>query len=171
LETRVDLDYMNQPFDAKQPLRIGAGLGAENRFRGQIAEVRVYRMALDPQETAVLAVAEPVNRLVEIPQSQRSAAQAAKLQWCFLERYAPDPIKAARKSVLDLREQRNKLADSFPTVMVMQDSATPRETHIQVRGAYDRPGEKVDPGVPAVLGGPLPPVPSGVPNNRLALAR
>ncbi len=25
--TKVDLDYMNQPFDAKQPLRIGGGLG------------------------------------------------------------------------------------------------------------------------------------------------
>ena len=33
--------------------------------------------------------------------------------------------------------------------MVMQDSATPRETHVLLRGAYDRPGEKVDPGVPS----------------------
>ena len=35
LRTKVDLDYMNQPFDVKQPLRIGGGLGAGNRFRGQ----------------------------------------------------------------------------------------------------------------------------------------
>ena len=27
LQTKVDLDYMNQPFDVKQPLRIGGGLG------------------------------------------------------------------------------------------------------------------------------------------------
>ena len=53
---------MNQPFDAKQPLRIGGGLGAANRFRGQIAEVRVYRRALSAEEVAVLAVGEPVSR-------------------------------------------------------------------------------------------------------------
>ena len=50
-----------------------------------------------------------------------------------------------------------RLIDSFPTVMVMQDSATPRETHVLLRGAYDRPGEKVEPGVPGVL----PPLPRG----------
>jgi hypothetical protein len=51
--------------------------------------------------------------------------------------------------------------------MIMQDSANPRETHVLVRGAYDQPGEKVEPGVPAVL----PAVPEGLPRNRLGLAR
>ena len=167
LRTKADLDYMNQPFDAKQPLRIGGGLGTENRFRGQLAEVRVYRRALDAEEVAVLAVAEPVSRLVQVPAARRTAPQAAKLRSCFLEQYAPEEIQAAHRNVLDLREQRDRLVDSFPTVMIMQDSATPRETHILARGAYDQPGEKVDPGVPAVL----PPVQAGLPNNRLGLAR
>jgi hypothetical protein len=35
------------------------------------------------------------------------------------------------------------------------------------RGAYDRPGERVDPGTPAAL----PPLPAGAPANRLALAQ
>jgi hypothetical protein len=69
--------------------------------------------------------------------------------------------------VLDLREQRDRLVDSFPTVMVMQDSAMPRETHVLARGAYDQPREKVEPGVPGVL----PPIRAGLPNNRLGLAR
>ena len=76
-------------------------------------------------------------------------------------------MQAAQKNVLDLREQRDRLVDSFPTVMIMQDSATPRETHVLARGAYDQPGEKVEPGVPGVL----PAVPAGLPNNRLGLAR
>jgi hypothetical protein len=71
------------------------------------------------------------------------------------------------KNLLELRDQRQRLIDSFPTVTVMQDSAPARETHLLVRGAYDRPGEKVDPGVPGVL----PPLPAGAPNNRLALAQ
>ena len=76
-------------------------------------------------------------------------------------------MKSAWKNLLDLREERQRMIDSFPTVMVMQDSASARETHLLVRGAYDRPGEKVEPGVPGVL----PPLPAGAPNNRLGLAQ
>ncbi|MGY8770004.1 MAG: PSD1 and planctomycete cytochrome C domain-containing protein [Pirellulales bacterium] len=35
--------------------------------------------------------------------------------------------------------------------MVMKDRATPKETHILVRGAYDNPGEKVERNTPAFL--------------------
>jgi hypothetical protein len=167
LRTRIDLDYMNQPFDVKQPLRIGGGLGAGSRFRGQIARVRVYRSALAAEEAAVLAVGETVGRLSQVPAAKRSPAQAMKLRHCFLERYAPAEMQPAWKNLLDLREDRRRLIDSFPTVMVMHDSAPARETHLLVRGAYDRPGEKVERGVPGVL----PPFPAGAPNNRLGLAQ
>src|SRR5213075_1879513 len=105
-------------------------------------------------------------QLSQMPAAGRSPAQTMKLRRCFLERYAPDEIKSAWKNLLDLREERQRLIDSLPTVMVMQDSAA-RETHLLVRGAYDRPGEKVEPGVPGVL----PPLPTGPTNNRLALAQ
>ena len=166
LAAKVLLDYMNQPFDSKQPLRIGAGLGAANRFHGEIAGVHIYRAALSPEESAVLALAEPVNRLAQVAQGERTAAQAAKLRWSFLDRYAPRELKDARNAVLDLRDQRQRLVDSLPTVMVMSDDS-PRQTHVLVRGSYDRPSDAVEPGIPAVL----PPLPTGAPNNRLGLAR
>jgi hypothetical protein len=50
--------------------------------------------------------------------------------------------------------------------MVMDDAA-PRETHVLVKGAYDKLADKVDPGVPAVLN----PLPKSDKNDRLALAR
>ena len=52
--------------------------------------------------------------------------------------------------------------------MVMQEMATPRETHILLRGAYNAPGEKVEPGVPEELLGAWP---AGAPQNRLGLAQ
>jgi len=55
---------------------------------------------------------------------------------------------------------------SLTKVMVMDD-ATPRQTHVLLRGQYDKPGDKVEPGVPAFL----PALPPGAPHNRLALAR
>ena len=51
--------------------------------------------------------------------------------------------------------------------MVMQERDTPRETFLLLRGAYDKPGEKVTPGIPAIL----PSLPKGAPNNRLGFAR
>jgi hypothetical protein len=44
---------------------------------------------------------------------------------------------------------------------------TPRKTQLFIRGDFRNPGIEVQPGTPAVL----PPLPSGVPPNRLALAR
>ncbi|HXB69389.1 MAG TPA: DUF1553 domain-containing protein [Candidatus Acidoferrales bacterium] len=172
-KVRIPLDYMNQPFDVKQPLRIGAGLGPANRFQGRIAQVRVYRAALTPEEAEVLALAEPVNRLAQLPPARRNHAQAAKLRECFLDRYAPGALRAAHQEVLDLREQRDRLIDGFPTVMVMQDGPSPRETHVLLRGAYDRQGEPVNPGVPSVIS-LLPsdaPNKPDAPNNRLGLAQ
>ena len=51
--------------------------------------------------------------------------------------------------------------------MVMAESPRWKDSHLLIRGAYDKPGEKVEPGVPAVL----PPLPAGAPNNRLGFAK
>jgi len=167
LKLKVNLDYLNQPFDVKQPLRIGAGFGPANRFQGNMSQVRVYRSAMTADEAAMLAVGESIKHLAGSSPDRRTKAESAKLRGCFLDQYAPKEMRAAWNDVLNLRDQRARLIDTFPTVMVMQDSATPRETHLLVRGAYDRPGDKVDPGVPSIL----PPLPAGAPANRLGLAK
>ena len=51
--------------------------------------------------------------------------------------------------------------------MVMAERERRRETFLLKRGAYDAPGEHVEPGTPAVL----PPFRDGWPANRLGLAR
>jgi len=53
------------------------------------------------------------------------------------------------------------------TAMVIADSPKLMETHVLIRGNFDRQGEKVDPGVP----GFLPPLPTDRSPNRLDLAR
>ena len=51
--------------------------------------------------------------------------------------------------------------------MVMSDGDKPRDAFLLKRGAYDAHGEKVTPGVPAILPQP----PADYPKNRLGLAR
>jgi mono/diheme cytochrome c family protein len=68
-------------------------------------------------------------------------------------------IAAARTAVTDAEK-------SIPDAMVMSEMAKPRDTHVLVRGAYDKKGEKVTAGVPDAL----PPLQAANP-TRLDLAK
>jgi len=164
---KINLDDLNQSFDTKEPLRLGGGGGPENRFRGQMSDVRIYNVALTPEQAAVLATETPVSEIAQIPPERRTRAQSDKLRLYFLERDAPPPIREAWQRMHELRHEKQRMVEGFPTVMVMEERATPRDTFVLMRGAYDRPGEKVMPGVPSVL----PPLPGGSPNNRLGFAK
>jgi len=164
---KINLDELNQSFDTSEPLRVGAGGGPDNRFQGQMRDARVYNVALAPDEVAVAATDTPVNVIAQIPAEKRTRAQSDKIALYFLEREAPPHIRSVWQQLITLRDQKQHLIGSFPTVMVMQERATPRDTFVLIRGAYDRPGEKVSPGLPAVL----PPLPAGSANNRLGFAK
>ncbi len=164
---RVLLDDLNQSFQTKEPLRIGGGAGPGGRFHGAIQDVRVYDEALSPEAAEIVATPEGIDEILAIPADRRTPAQAHKLRAWFLEKQAPEAIRRAAHEVDRLRRQRAALWESIPTTMVMEEMPRPRETHVLLRGVYDRPGEKVSPGVPAVLA----PLPKDAPNNRLGLAR
>jgi mono/diheme cytochrome c family protein len=164
---RVLLDELNQSFETKEPLRIGAGGGADNRFRGAIDDLRIYQGALSAEDAEILATTEPITDLAALPPEKRTPAQARKLRACFLEQHAPEAIRLAHRQVITLERQKSQLVESFPTTMVMEEMPTPRETFLLIRGEYNKRGEKVVPGVPAVLGT----MPRELPNNRLGFAR
>ena len=149
------------------PLRIGHGPGPTDRFRGLIDEARVYTRALSADETAVLAVAEPPTAITAIPPGQRTPAQRRKLRWAYLETVGASQAATLWTQLRDLRLKREDFFASLPTVMVMDERRDVRPTHILFRGTFDAPREQVDPALPSAL----PPLPEGLPNNRLGLAR
>jgi hypothetical protein len=163
----VLLDELNQTFLTKNPFRIGAGGGCQSRYRGAIDDVRIHDDVLPAQDIAVLATPESLAAIVAIPPARRSPAQAYKLRLAFLETPAAVKFQQARKQVLALEHQKRALMDHLPTTMVMCELPQPRETHVLLRGQYDRPGDRVEPGVPGCLS----PWPSRAPLNRLGLAK
>jgi hypothetical protein len=163
----VDLDDLNQSFASKEPLRIGAGGGPDARFHGALDDVRIYHRILSAEDAGILATPDAISDLAALPAAQRTPLQAQKLRRYFLDVQAPCDIRQARERLLRLRRQREELIESFPSTMVMKEMPVPRDTFVLIRGAYDKRGEKVTPGVPQSL----PPLPSGAPNNRLGLAR
>jgi hypothetical protein len=164
-ELEIILDAINQDFRTNEPLRIGGGGGFGPRFTGSMDEVRVYDRALPPQEVAMLAARRDLAQIAT--SAQRTPAEQQKLRTAFLETAAPSDVRATWEAQEEARRKRDAFIESVQTVMVMEESPSPKDTFILLRGAYDRPGEKVTRGVPAVL----PPLPDGSPPNRLALAR
>ena len=75
-------------------------------------------------------------------EDKRSAAQADKIRDYFLEHAAPAPIKAAWTRMIEAKGRRDAFYDSLPTVMVMEEMPTPRETHVLIRGAVRPAGRK-----------------------------
>ena len=74
--------------------------------------------------------------------------------------------KARAADLATAQKARAALDAAIPTTMVMEEMPKPRDTFILVRGQYDKPSDKVTAGTPAFL----PPLPPGMPANRLALA-
>ena len=158
VEMKVLLDTLYRPFRNagrvfKEPFRVGGGGGPERRFRGRIEDVRAWDRVLREDEIAAIA--------------DRPEARQAKRRWHYLELEAAPEVREAWKRRLALEREREALERSFPTVMVMEERPARKDTFLLLRGAYDKPGEKVEPGVPAAL----PPLPGGAPDGRLGLAR
>lgn len=151
----------------KNTLKIGAGGGPQFRFKGAIDEARIYSRKLDADEIAMLACAEPLEKIAAIPVARRSRAQALKLRHAFLAQTAPDELKQAYQRLVELKQQKQSFEDGLPTLMVMEEMSKPRPAFLLKRGAYDAPGERVERGVPSAL----PPMPAEFPNNRLGFAR
>jgi hypothetical protein len=162
---KILFDELIWPVSVKVPFRIGAAGGL--RFQGAIEDVRVYNRALTPEQAAVVPLSKTIGKIAAIPPSARTKSESDKLAFCFLAKFAPKEITETRERLLKARSERDAFYATVPTVMVMADTDTPRDTFVLKRGAYDAHGEKVAPGVPGVL----PPMKPEWPKNRLGLAR
>ncbi len=166
-KSKVLLDELNQTFQNKEPLRIGTAGGKDNRFAGVIGEVRAYGRVLEPSEVALLAVPTSIFGILTKRPADRTPPESKKLRAYYLETAAPPDASKAFRALRALREERAKLWDAVPTVMVMEELPKPRDAFVLLRGEYDKRGAKVGPGVPASLSA----LPKDVPNNRLGLAK
>ncbi|MGH9657628.1 MAG: DUF1553 domain-containing protein, partial [Bryobacteraceae bacterium] len=124
-------------------------------------------VALPAEQAAVVATRAPLDELAAIAAEKRTPSQAGKLAGHFLDAAGPQPMREAWTRLLDVRRRHAAFVASIPSVMVMQERPAPSETFLLLRGAYDRPGEKVNRGLPAAL----PPLPKDAPNDRLGFAR
>ena len=109
---------------------------------------------------------EAIAAALAIPAADRTPEQTAEVRKHYREHVSP-LVKQLGAELGALKMKQATLESLIPTSMVMQERPERRETFVLVRGAYDKRGDTVSPGVPSFL----PPLPEGKPVDRLALAR
>ena len=101
------------------------------------------------------------------PQIKLPAPEIEEKIRVLTEQLTKAQTEQAKDQVAALQKQIKELELSIPTTLVMEDMKAPRPTHILMRGAFNSPGERVEPGTPDVLGA----MASDLPRNRLGLAK
>ena len=107
------------------------------------------------------------------PEKKVSAEQEKKLRDYYLQYVCADTkpqLEAPAKELAALQGQRDALDKSIPATFIFRDLPQPRESFVMLRGQYNKPGDKVQPDVPAVLP-PLKTAEANARANRLDLAR
>jgi hypothetical protein len=149
---------------AKVKFRIGwSNHPQREQYRGVLEQISFFNRALTDVE--VTALFESVGLPWASTRAGQGTATTLELGWL---RSSDPRFAKERQRIESLRKEWLALRRALPTVMVMEERDAKRDTHILLRGAYNAPGEKVEPGVPEQLLGPWP---ADAPNNRLGLAR
>lgn len=115
---------------------------------------------------AGLQIPDALRTTLNTEPSKRTDKQREELL-AYYRKHADGPLQQAERHQATAQKQLTDFRNSWPTVMVMQEIEKPRQAFLLVRGQYDKRGEAVTAGLPKVF----PPLPDGVPNNRLGLAR
>ncbi|MCC7376551.1 MAG: PSD1 domain-containing protein [Verrucomicrobiales bacterium] len=113
------------------------------------------------------------DAIKKTPADQRTEAQNRQLRDHFLSKVCADTratFDPPLGAVASLRKQREEFDGAIPATLIWRDLEKPRESFVMERGAYDRPGARVTPGVPAAFP-PLPPSTSSHPPTRLDFAQ
>jgi hypothetical protein len=120
------------------------------------------------------AVDESIRAIVQATDIEKSFAEAdSALRNYFISTVCSETkprFAAIDNQTIALNAERKAIEDALPSTFVFRDLPMARESFVMMRGGYDKPGERVQPNVPAVLP-PLKSMGTDTTANRLDLAR
>ena len=143
--------------------------GTIDEAKDETKSLLAWLTAREGKDTAGLP-GELNNLLKSVPAATRTDAQQKQLRDYFLINICQTtkPVLATIEAeIAKLKSEREQLDKAIPSTFVMKDLEAPRESFVMVRGAYDKPGEKVVRDVPAAF----PPLPNKEKPTRLDLAK
>ena len=116
------------------------------------------------------AAPQEIKDLLKKDSAKLDDAERHKLRDFFLASVYDGPgslMAPLRVDMKAAKDQREALEKEIPSTMISKELEKPRPAWVLVRGQYDKHGEAVSPGVPAIL----PPLPASETTNRLTFAK
>ena len=134
---------------------------------GGVADVRVFDRALSVEEARVVSEWAALQSAGAKPPNQLTAAEREAVLLSYANTHDEEYRRlAARRLEID-SEWRELRRRGTVTHVMQEQPGTEAAAHVLHRGMYDQPRERVTAGTPSAL----PPMPEGLPRNRLGLAR
>ncbi|MBX7211896.1 MAG: DUF1553 domain-containing protein [Verrucomicrobiaceae bacterium] len=157
----------NASIKTTTPLRIGQRSHSQIFDGGGVQDARVYTRAISQEEVKQIADIGPLRAILAAASGKRTAQQQAALYNHYLNTEDAEYQKID-KVVDKLEGERDAIKARSPITHIQEEvkGAKPM-ANILMRGAYDKPGEKVEAAVPAWLNA----MPKDAPQNRLGLAK
>ncbi|HEX4122588.1 MAG TPA: PSD1 and planctomycete cytochrome C domain-containing protein [Verrucomicrobiae bacterium] len=157
--------YRQAVFETVGPVGDGSEVTLKftlNQSYGQEHTIGRFRISActGPRPVEADPLSPHARQILSIARTDRTPAQEREL---FDFYRVSDPQLAEDNKKIDAEQEQ---WPSAPTSLVLAARPEPRETHIFIRGDWQKPGELVTPGVPSILQ----PLPKGQPLNRLTLA-
>jgi hypothetical protein len=129
-------------------------------------------LAWDRDQKAAKAASLPadIKPIVQLEGDQRSDTQQKQLQDYFVEHVCETSrniFNPLHKTIADAEKQVTGIENAAATTLVFRETKEPKPAYILNRGEYDQKKDEVPRAVPGIL----PPLPDGVPADRLGLAK
>jgi hypothetical protein len=144
------------------PLKIATSLPT-----GGLSDIRIFRRWITEDEIRLLAGEfELRTALASDSKWEQLKPEQKRLAATFRGTTLDEGRRSGLRELAKIEKRRDFIYSRSTTTLVMQERPTKPRAWVLQRGEYDQRREEVSPGVPAAL----PPLPNGVPANRLALA-
>ncbi len=108
--------------------------------------VALLKAGPKPTRSASEANATPADKKAE-----ELSDKLRQFYLAFVARASDDELQQRQQAWLAAHSARTLLEESIPGTFIFKDLDKPREAFVMLRGQYDKPGEKVEPNVPAVF--------------------
>lgn len=153
------------------PVAAGQDVGVQLQFNSQFGGHQIGRFRVLATASGTPhgdnAISAEVAAALKVEPAKRSPAQTQAIRNYYRQSVAAETRQIASR----IGEIKKEIADeekAIPDAMVMEEMQKPRDTFVLMRGAYDKKGERVQPGTPDAL----PKLkPAGASANRLDLAK
>jgi hypothetical protein len=149
------------------PLQLGRKSPDEQPARDtRYQDMRLYARALTAEEAKRLPFEDYVSEIISKPSSQWNRDQWHTVTQFYLTN-VDEPAKALQSQIQQLNAELDKLSQGGDISLVAEERPSVAYADVLTRGIYTARKERVEANTPHFL----PPLPAGLPRNRLALAQ